>query len=180
LAIDPSKIVVRLLTSDTDVADFKCGDQDWEREVAAFLQEDALREQSDGLNKTWVFSHANECIGYVSLLASSLRPQADSTIPDVGYPEAPCVMIGQLGVHEGFQGQGMGKTILYWVIEQATESSFGVRFLTLHVDRGNARAQDFYESHDFRRIRGLSDSAHRFMLLDLHLPGHAPYIDGII
>ncbi|NQW18643.1 MAG: GNAT family N-acetyltransferase [Chloroflexi bacterium] len=177
MPIDPKDIEISVITTDVDISDFECGDREWESEIADFLRENAFAEQSIGLNKTWVFVKEAECIAYVSLLASSLEPEKDDAIPSFDYPNAPCVMIGRLGVKTQYQGDKLGRMVLAWVIQQASDWPIGVRFLTLQVDSKNKRARGFYEKFQFQRIQGLSKGSDRFMMLDLYAPGESPTIE---
>lgn len=161
----------RLLSEEVVIPPLDCGEEEWETDVADFLRDDALDQQNRGLNKTYLVYRNDAFVGFVSLVSSSIKPDDDEDIPDVGYPDAPCLLVGRLGIQRDVQSQGIGSSILSWVRAEAVSARFGVRFVVLHVERTNRRARTFYQDNGFRRIDELSDGNSLFYLFDLYGSG---------
>lgn len=169
--LDPDRFTFRLLSDRITIPSLDCGCEAWATDISDFLREDALVQQQNGLNKTFLVYRDDVFVGYVSLLASSIEPEEDSDIPNVGYPAAPCLLIGRLGIQRDTQRQGIGSSILSWIRGEAVSLHIGVRFLVLHVDRANAGARTFYENNGFSRITQLSDGNTLFYIYDLYASG---------
>lgn len=169
---DTARWEIHVLDGSVDVAAMDCGPEPWATDLTDFLKDDALEQQAHGLNRTLCSIRDGKWVGFVSVLASSVRiedaPQlTDRTGLDVGLKEFPCVLIGRFGVQKGDQGQGIGIFMLGWIIADVLEANLGVRFLSLHVD-GDNPARRFWERRGFFLVTKLSDSRMRFMLYDLY------------
>ncbi len=143
------------LSEEDDVQSFHCGSDPWQTEVSDFFKDDALTQQVQGLNVTWLcYSDTHELKGFVSLVASSIRfgysdEMRANDLEQVDYEHFPCVLLGQFGVELDAQGQGRGKFMLSWVIGMVTELDIGVRYLTVHVERDNSTGFGFWEKQGF-------------------------------
>lgn len=123
-----------------DLSKFSCGVEDLDE----FLKEDALKQQEQNLNVTYLAIHESEIIGYVSILADKIEcKQIDNTI-ESKYKNYPAIKIGRLAVNEKYKGLGIGNEILASICELIKEISeeIGVSFITVDA-YFNARA--FYQ-----------------------------------
>ncbi len=169
-------LTYKQLDSDDDISAFDCGSEEWQREVADFLREDALAQQGLGLNKTFLFYDGEDLVGYVSLLTWKLELEADADrlrsldglaeAADSGRRAFPALLVGQFGVSNSFQRKGYGSAILSWVRGHALELEVGVRFLVLHVERKNQQGKDFWAQQGFTNSK-VSGSQMLFMWYDL-------------
>jgi len=163
------------LSEDDDVQSFNCGANEWEKEVSNFLKEDALDQQRIGLNVTWLcYSDTHELKGYVSLIASSIRIGRGSLwrpwlgIDHVWFEYMPCILIGQFGVQQNEQHQGIGGFMIAWVRGALTELVMGAKFLTLHVHRENNGGLAFWKKQGFEVFRPSGGKAPIYMVYDLY------------
>ncbi|MEX0926534.1 MAG: GNAT family N-acetyltransferase [Dehalococcoidia bacterium] len=154
------------LSESLDVSGFECGEEPWSLSVAGFLQEDALREQSLGFSKTFVFFQNEDCAGFVTTLASQIRTDRYQ-VPNARYRQAPAVTIGRLGVAQPFHRMGVATKILDWTLVEAANSNFGVKYLTLHVDQDNDPGRSLYERFGFEDWTD-SNMDKRFMVYDIY------------
>jgi ribosomal-protein-alanine acetyltransferase len=58
--------------------------------------------------------------------------------------------LGNIVIHPGFRGMGLGKSLLEWVVEQATNR--GVTRILLEVREGNTVAKRLYISSGFEEV----------------------------
>lgn len=173
MVTEPYRWSIKRLTSDDDISGIDCGNEWWQKDVVNFLKEDALSQQANGLNTTFLFYHNNQLTGFTSLFASSLRIDDDKSLAarpglDVGYKEFPCVTIGQFGVDLKYQGKGFGSQMLAWVRAEVLTASFGVRFLTLHVANANTDGRAFWKKLGFTNLPKRSGGKYTFMFYDLY------------
>ncbi len=165
------------LAPEDDVSAFNCGDEEWHREVADFLKEDALEQQRSGLNKTFLFYEDSRLIGYTSLLTSSLQLTADEDrlreLPGIteavggGRKSFPAVLVGQFAVAADQQGRGRGSTMMLWVKGHVLGLEVGTRFLTLHVHTKNRQGRDFWKKQGFVKSNQASGNTALFLWHDL-------------
>jgi len=163
------------LSEEDDVQSFHCGLQPWQTEVSDFLKDDALTQQLQGLNVTWLcYSGVCELRGYFSLTASSIQlPEGDelrvdSDLEQIGRNYFPCVLIAQFGVQSDAQGQGVGTNMLNWVGGLVVELDIGARFLTVHIERDNNRGLNFWGKKEFKRYNRRSEGDLIYMAYDLY------------
>lgn len=169
--LDFDAIDIRRLSTEDDISEWRCGDDDWASEVSDFLHEDAVNQQQQGLSVTLVFRHDGRIAGFASLLGGTLRREDDPDLADglnVGYDEFPCLKIGQFGVHSDYQGTGLGNYMMEWLRIEARSLHVGFRFLSLHVRNDNRRGRAFWNRHGFWPIVLKSGSRYQFMVYDLY------------
>ena len=96
------------LSPNHDLTKFSCGVDDRDD----FLKSDALKQQEKNLNVTYLAVYDDEILGYVSILADSIRcRQIDKNI-STKYPDYPAVKIGRLAVDKKYKGMHIGTAIL--------------------------------------------------------------------
>ncbi len=165
---------LKRLTEEDDVQSFDCGLNEWDIDVSDFLKEDALTQQKMGLNATWLCRVNGELVGYTSLVASTLTLKKSPDwmtrlgLSQIRRKNVPCILVAQFAVTSSAQRQGIGKFILSWVRGAAFQSSFGVKLLTLHVDRRNDAGRSFWESQAFINFPPAGTNNHLFMVFDLY------------
>jgi hypothetical protein len=69
-----SSYSIKKLDTGDNVGLFACGNSEWDKDIADFLIEDALDQQTKGLNVTWLCLKGSEIVGYTSLVSSDLPP----------------------------------------------------------------------------------------------------------
>ncbi|MFH1256298.1 MAG: GNAT family N-acetyltransferase [Candidatus Diapherotrites archaeon] len=127
---------IEKLSSLHDLAGFNCGDDEADRDLDAFLKEDALRQQVEHANVTYVAvsKGTGKVIGFVTILNDKLRVSSgekkDLAISS-RYFDFPAIKIGKLAVSKEFKGKKIGTTLLRYVVGLALESAekTGCRFL---------------------------------------------------
>ncbi len=128
-----------------DLANFNCGDDELNR----FLQEEALNEQEQKLNKTVLLYYKGELAAYCSLCADSIR-LSDSEMQDDGLPRsvAPAIKIARLARDRSFKEMGFGRFLIKYAVILTNDltDSMGMRYITVDAYPGKL---DFYRSVGF-------------------------------
>ncbi|EFM10713.1 hypothetical protein PaecuDRAFT_2625 [Paenibacillus curdlanolyticus YK9] len=105
------------------------------QEMNHFLQREALKEQENALNTTFLLYKGNDLAGYMSLCADSIKLQSrEQRSENVPYETIPALKVARLAIHKGFQKMGLGKFLLQYAIHKALimrEEFCGIKFLTL-------------------------------------------------
>lgn len=164
---------LKRLTEQDDVQSFDCGSSEWETNVSDFLKEDALNDQKLGLNVTWLCLENDKLVGYTSLVASTLTLKESPDwmvrfgLSQIKRRDVPCVLVAQFGVSSSVQRQGIGSFMLSSIRGAAIEAVFGVKLLTLHVDRKNIVGRIFWESQKFINFPPSGGKKQLFMVYDL-------------
>ncbi len=162
------------LNDQHDLASFSCGDDPWDIDLNEFLVENALTDQKERYNKTYLFlDEEHACVGFVTVLAgqtSTRESRLQALIPfkkPPPYRYAPALHVGRIAVRDGLQRQGHGQYILRWVRHLARDLTIGCRFIALDVDERNADAIRFYEREGFIMISEKPKKGMLLMLYDL-------------
>ncbi len=145
--------LLKKLTAEDKVQSFDCGSEEWEVSVSDFLKEDALDQQERGYNITWLYYKNDQLAGFMSLIASQIRVRdglrEQFRLAKPKYPDSPCLLIGRLGVHQSAKKEGIGRRMVNWVYGSALRTNFGIKFLTIHVDKRNEVGHLFWKSQMF-------------------------------
>ncbi|MFB5763553.1 GNAT family N-acetyltransferase [Paenibacillus medicaginis] len=106
-----------------------------------FLKNEALEEQNEGYNTTFLVKKDEKIIGYMSLCSDAIRlDYSERRIRNrgntgvIGYETFPALKIARLAVHKDFQKCGIGKMLINYAVFKALlmrEEVGGVRFITL-------------------------------------------------
>lgn len=134
------------LSSKHDLSNFSCGVEDLDE----FLKCDALAQQEQNLNVTYLAVNENEILGFVSILADTIR-NINRDISTI-YPEYPAVKIGRLAVNEKFKGLHIGTAILDSTCKLIKKMSkkLGIGYITLDA---YCSARKFYLKNEFRDMQ---------------------------
>jgi GNAT superfamily N-acetyltransferase len=104
-------------------------------EMNSFLQEEALNEQRNGLNNTFLLFKQDFLAGFVSLCADSIKlNEKEQEDEGVSYETIPALKVARLAVDYRFHRCGLGKKLLDFSVANAlhlNNNFCGVRFLTL-------------------------------------------------
>jgi GNAT superfamily N-acetyltransferase len=104
-------------------------------EMNVFLQQEALEDQDDGYNTTFLLYNKMVLVGYLSLCADGikldLKERDDASIP---YEMVPALKIARLAVDRKFHKLGIGKAFINYAVYKSLmmrEEISGVKFITL-------------------------------------------------
>ncbi|RNJ79588.1 MAG: GNAT family N-acetyltransferase [Nitrosopumilus sp. B06] len=99
----------------------------------------AIKDQKMKLGTTWAWIYDNKIIvGYISIAMFSIEKrivsEQDKLFKNVPYGSIPALLIGQLAVHKNYEGRGIGRFRVLWVIDQVRRYSknIGCRPVMLH------------------------------------------------
>lgn len=135
-----------------DLDDFNC-----EKEVLnEFLKEDALEQQENNFNVTYLAIYDDIIIGYQSLLADHIRLNKVDFPLDKAFDNAPSIKIGRLARDIEFKKYGIGEELLNNKYKQINKFAceFGIKFIT--VD-SYVTARHFYENNMFEYITNINE-----------------------
>jgi len=165
------------LTKEDNVQLFRCGSNGWDMDVSDFLKEDALNQQTKGMNATTLVYSDSQLVAFVSLVASQVKLDIGSLwrerfgLESIRYPNVPCILVAQFAVEQSMQRQGIGNFMLSWVRGVAQDIDVGARFLTLHVENNNKTGLSFWESQGFEVFEPVHIKNYTYMLHDLYSVG---------
>ncbi len=146
----------------------------FQADLKAFLIEDAVQSQDMCVSNTYlVFDQKNfrawkqkkeelQLLGYITVLNDSIRldGQLKEQFREKGiiYKSLPALKIGRLCVDDKYQGRGIGKTMLLWVIHRVVHlnQNTACRFITLDAKRHHDSQKDslhFYKKFNFKVLK---------------------------
>ena len=136
------------LTKEHELSSFHCGLNDMDN----FLKDDALNQQEDNINTTYLLIHENKIIGFFSLLADSINIKDIPEEYECSYKSFPAIKIGRLAIHEDYQKKGIGTKILDNICFEIKNMSLkiGVKFITVDA---YCKVRKFYYDNAFQHIK---------------------------
>ncbi len=150
---DPRTFDIRSIQSTDKLNKFKLSRAN--DALRAFLKKNAVSFQETDIAKTYVAvdsaSEASSVRAYITIALSEIRKEyAELDVPDAErYPHFPAVKIARLATDVGFEGQGMGSSLIEFVVGLVTKQIMpfvGCRFLILDA---NPEKIDFYKKRGF-------------------------------
>ena len=131
--------------------DFNCGNN----RLNNFLKYEALEQQLNRFNVTYLAIYEGVILGFYSILADNIQlKRVDFDIPKE-YKNAPAIKIGQFAVDEKFRNTGFGTELL----DQASlfikmhSNRFGIKYITVDA---YVSARGFYERNDFQYVSNVN------------------------
>lgn len=133
-------------------AAFSCGEEPRDR----YLRQQARQDVDRSLAAVFVLvdRERNRIAGYYTLSALSVEL---TDLPDdirrrlLRYP-IPVTLIGRLAVDQTYQGQRLGRALLFDALKRAYTQRTQIGAMAVVVDAKHDQAREFYERHDFRRF----------------------------
>lgn len=173
--MDVNHLVMVKLTRDHDLSSFDCHKKD----LNDFLRDDALPHQEQLMAATYLFTHKNDIVGFLSLQNDMISEMLfdDKTefnrfrkiLPNSKrYRTLPAVKIGRLGVHKNFKRRGVGSHLLDTVKYSFTfNNKTGCRFITIDAYNDDD-SLGLYTSNEFEFFTKLDKKERtRAMYFDL-------------
>ncbi|HMK54921.1 MAG TPA: GNAT family N-acetyltransferase [Methanobacteriaceae archaeon] len=151
--IRPEEIVIEKLSSDHDLSEFRCSDDDLDE----FILLDALPQRKHRLNQTYICKYQGEIIAFFTVSADSIKiNNEDKKRIGVNYPAFPAIKIGRLGVHEDYKRRNVGSILIMYTVGLAWElgEKVGVRFISVDAYRG---IEKFYKKNFFVELAECED-----------------------
>ena len=117
------------LNAEHDLNSFTCGLDDMDD----FLKNDALSQQDEKLNVTYLVMYDDEVLGFFSLLSDIIKLKDIENEYDLPYSTCPAIKIGRFAVSEKYASLGLGTILLDNICFQIKRISkfLGVRFITV-------------------------------------------------
>jgi len=143
-----ARFVIEPLTKSHQRGDFTCGQDHIDRYFRETVTQDVRRRYASCFVARDI---ATDRVAGFYTLSSSNVPLAE--VPDVlakklpRYPTIPAVLIGWLGRHRNFVGQGLGEALLFDAIKTVATAQIGAH--AVFADAIDDRAAAFYASFGF-------------------------------
>lgn len=151
-----------------DRGGFDCG----EPQISNFIQRLALQHTKKGLSQTYVLATkeptSNSKAGIIAFysLSSSLIFNEEFKLEDAAklprHP-IPAILIGQLGVHKEYQGNGLGSVALVTALKNAYRISLQLGAYAVLVDCINDSITRLYESFGFSYLDSMGGKVRMFL-----------------
>lgn len=140
--------IIKKLSSDDDLTNFCCGLNDMDD----FLKNDALFQQEENFNVTYLVYCDNNLVGFFSLLSDNIeiRNIGDDFI--IPYETCPAVKIGRLAIDKKYSNQGFGTVLLDNICGniKLISEKLGVRFITVDA---YCDVRKFYYKNKFNHFK---------------------------
>jgi len=138
--------------------------QSYEKELAAFLVEDALDNQAKKISTTylWFYKPTNELVGYVTVLSDAINLSGELKEhfrqKSIVYKSLPALKVGRMCVADSFLRRGIGTLMMEFIIVLAKKigNDIGLRFLTTEAKRNQDQKRDsfhFYQKMGFEILK---------------------------
>jgi hypothetical protein len=130
--VDLDQLIVRSLDEQADVSQFDCGLDDV-LGIDEFIHKEAMQYQNDSMGITYLFYHQNVLVGYVTVAMYAIEVKETRLRMVTSEKRYPALLLGRLGVHNGYRHRHVGLSICLWTIGLAKELSrkIGCRFVVL-------------------------------------------------
>lgn len=152
---------VRKLLATDQVTAFDCD----ENALNQFLQRYALINQKANSAQTYVCCQSNEVVGFYSLAAGSVDPEAAPlrVMKGLARHPVPVMILARLAVDKEHQRQGLGQALLKDALLRTAQAAdiAGIRCLLVHAKDDTAR--QWYEAWEFEPSP--TDPYHLFLML---------------
>lgn len=140
--------IIKKLSPDDDLTNFCCGLNDMDD----FLKNDALFQQEEKFNVTYLVYCDNNLVGFFSLLSDNIeiRNIGDDFI--IPYETCPAVKIGRLAIDKKYSNQGFGTVLLDNICGniKLISEKLGVRFITVDA---YCDVRKFYYKNKFNHFK---------------------------
>jgi len=169
-SLSSSDVEIIPLTESEDISLFSCS----EKQLNAFLIEDALNDQKNLYSITRVVKYEGRVVGFFTLIADNINISSFEKIPskdtyaDYHYAKLPAVKIARLATDEHYERLGIGRIMLtqiFHLVDQIS-SIAGCRIITVDAKRD---AVDFYKKFSFHSVSSKQNSPYIPMYLDFKL-----------
>lgn len=139
-------------------------------ELNAFLKEDALKNQTELVSKTYLCYHSNKLIGYITFATDILKAEEmlkEARIESIPYKEYPAIKIARLAIDKRYERRGVGTFLLKVAVGKAYDISerVGCRFIT--VDSKQESIGFYKKSGGFKLVTGYEKKTYPTMYLDI-------------
>jgi len=135
------------LTAEHRLGDFRCGVSSLDH----YLQRQALRDQQAEKSRSYVICRDGRVVGYYSLAAAGVEPQAatDRLSAGQGRQTIPVILIGRLAVDVREQGRRRGEMLLVDALSRCASAADAIGARAVLVHALDERARGFYEKYGF-------------------------------
>ncbi|NLB76600.1 MAG: GNAT family N-acetyltransferase [Crenarchaeota archaeon] len=154
----------KILDNSDDTSNFSCG----KKEIDEFIQKQAFSFQQQRLGITYLFHQGADLVGFATLCMGHINKHKiaahDRLTQHVN--SYPALLIGQLGVCNGQQGEGVGTYICDFCFDRAIRLSqrVGCRFLVVDALES---AVKFYSKYGFTLAPKQEKEKQKLMFLDI-------------
>ncbi|MDD5162733.1 MAG: GNAT family N-acetyltransferase [Candidatus ainarchaeum sp.] len=136
------------------------------KEIEAFLKEDALKQEKEGVNRTflWMSREYHQILGYITICADAInldKVQKDEMIRrGINYKSLPALKIGRMGVQKSFCRKGIGTKMIAFAVDRAVKIHriAACRFITVDAKNDEIiperlKPERFYKKNGFEILK---------------------------
>ena len=144
-----------------DRSSFACGEEPLDR----YFQRQAGQDVKRSLAGIFVLvdTETDRVTGFYTLSALSVEATdlPEDVVRKLPLHPLPATLIGRLAIDLNYQGQRLGKALLFDALQRAYQHRRQIGSIAVVVDAKHDRARAFYERHEFRRF---PENAYRLFL----------------
>ena len=145
-------MISKVLEKNHNRKNFTCGID----ELDNYLKQYANQDIKKRLAVCYVIEdHKNEVIGYYTLYSNSidLSDIPENLAKSFKYSEIPVIIIGRLAIHQEYQGNKLGQSLLIDALKRIIEISALIGNHAVIVDPINEVAEKFYAKFGFISLK---------------------------
>jgi GNAT superfamily N-acetyltransferase len=140
--------VIRLLSETDDPSGFSCGSAELDR----YLEVHALANLKLGVSATYVHAdQLNRVDGFLTLAGTSIRSAEANSAGNLPRYPLPALLVARLAVDSSAQGQGIGRRLLAFALEEALIMHRRIGCIAVVVD-AKLSGVSFYEHFGFEPV----------------------------
>ena len=144
---------IRALSKNDDGSSFTCGDAELDRFFRQYASQNQFKHH---LGVTYVAVEDGEVVGFVTVAPASIEIENLPTSKRKGLPEypLPVLRLARLAVAAKFKGQGVGDTLLHFVLDLSLElvAKFGCTGVVVDAKPGR---ESYYAQYGFEPLEVL-------------------------
>lgn len=139
------------ITVNHDLRDFRSG----EEALDSWLRERSLANMDISATRTYVICPAGsrQVVGYYAVcMGQILNREVIGSMRRNMPRQIPAVILGRLAIDERWQGQGLGKALLFDAVQRSIRAAEEISARLLIVHAISPAAEAFYLRHGFARL----------------------------
>ncbi len=137
---------IEILDEAHDCSEFDCGHADTNN----FLKDDALKQQKEHLNVTYVVKDSYaKVIGFISLAMGTIKVNPDHQVTHYAPNQYPALKIGRLGRTKEWKKRGVGELLIKIAVEKTKEFQKEIGCRVISLDAYPKRVPYYEENYEF-------------------------------
>lgn len=169
--VDHRELQIRPLSKKDILTGFSCGEEEGEKDLNAFLIDDALSSQNDLITRTYLCFLNNNLVGFITLLNDTVgKDNVDDGIEAYEYGKYPAIKIARLAIQKEFRERDIGTSLLHWALGKVNEVSkhVGCRYITVNAKQESIEFYTVKSKLKFKVVKATAKKDYPSLYLNMH------------